>query len=428
MTARTIDTLKANMPLGVTGGTTVQDLHDILDTFSGRTVVSVREFGAKGDDSTDDTAAIQAAINAAQATGRGGVVFVPKGVYRISSALIVTGNGIELRGEGVFSAVIRITTGNFDAVRVQNCQHSGVTGLHFWPPESLVPTAGAAVVFESCFEAYATNCFVFRHFVAFMVSSSTETRFTKLRMLNLYGHTGLYFVGTKTAPSFRLVCNDVNGANDSVVNHNLTWFLLNSYAYSLSLFQSVGVGGGYGIVMRDDVNDGTSRPSFLFCQDSGGDQNRFNALLILSGDTVNMIGCYLSVSNTADNVLIRSGFTGDATFQGCRIFGAYFNGIKVESGPKAVNIIGCLIGNNNVSNAVDAHGIYMSDGASNFTIVGNHIGAMAATNGNFQRYAVRVAGSSNHFSIVGNTCPGNVSGVVFDGSSGVNKSITGNVS
>jgi hypothetical protein len=55
MTIRTINTLKTNMPVGVTGGTTVQDLHDIIDTFSSRTFVSVKEFGAVGDGSNDDT-------------------------------------------------------------------------------------------------------------------------------------------------------------------------------------------------------------------------------------------------------------------------------------------------------------------------------------------------------------------------------------
>jgi hypothetical protein len=47
------------------------------------TVVSVKDKGAKGDGSTNDTAAIQSAIN--QVNGTGGTVFVPAGTYMIDA-------------------------------------------------------------------------------------------------------------------------------------------------------------------------------------------------------------------------------------------------------------------------------------------------------------------------------------------------------
>ena len=62
-----------------------------------RESVSVKDFGAVGDGVTDDTAAIQAAINATQTAG-GGIIFVPLGAYKISSTLTITGNGVVLQG------------------------------------------------------------------------------------------------------------------------------------------------------------------------------------------------------------------------------------------------------------------------------------------------------------------------------------------
>lgn len=47
--------------------------------------VNVKWFGAKGDGSTDDTAAIQAAIDVLP--GGGGTVSLPGGTYNISSAI-----------------------------------------------------------------------------------------------------------------------------------------------------------------------------------------------------------------------------------------------------------------------------------------------------------------------------------------------------
>jgi polygalacturonase len=52
--------------------------------------VNVMDFGANGACKSDDTAAIQAAIDAAGAGG--GVVFFPKGTFKISSPLLVRGS------------------------------------------------------------------------------------------------------------------------------------------------------------------------------------------------------------------------------------------------------------------------------------------------------------------------------------------------
>jgi hypothetical protein len=61
--------------------------------------VSVKDFGATGDSVTDDSAAIQAAINSLD-SNRGGTVFFPQGRYRIATGLTVTVQGTELVGEG----------------------------------------------------------------------------------------------------------------------------------------------------------------------------------------------------------------------------------------------------------------------------------------------------------------------------------------
>jgi hypothetical protein len=76
-------------------------------------IVSVKDFGAVGDGVTDDTAAIQAAINV------GGVVRLPSGTYQISAALIV-GGGVHLIGDGVDNTTISAATNTFNAIEVQS--------------------------------------------------------------------------------------------------------------------------------------------------------------------------------------------------------------------------------------------------------------------------------------------------------------------
>lgn len=90
----------------------------ILD--QGGELFNVRAFGAVGDGGADDTAAFQAAITAASrktgpagetATGaRGGAVYVPQGIYRITSTLTLPG-GVGIRGEGMRTAQLRFELG-----------------------------------------------------------------------------------------------------------------------------------------------------------------------------------------------------------------------------------------------------------------------------------------------------------------------------
>ena len=81
-------------------GQVLQELPDLWN---------VRAFGAIGDGETDDTAAIQAAIDAAEV--RSGTVFVPIGVYIVSPAsstahcLTIDGDGVTFQGEGYHSVV-----------------------------------------------------------------------------------------------------------------------------------------------------------------------------------------------------------------------------------------------------------------------------------------------------------------------------------
>lgn len=66
-----------------------------------RDVVSVKDFGAKGDDSTNDTAAVQAALNHSAATGK--TIFFPAGIYRCSALVVapaVSESTVRLLGEG----------------------------------------------------------------------------------------------------------------------------------------------------------------------------------------------------------------------------------------------------------------------------------------------------------------------------------------
>jgi len=63
--------------------------------------VSVKDFGAVGDGVTDDTAAIQAAVNAAR------TVLIPNGIYKTTSALTLSIDGQSIIGSGIYTTIIK---------------------------------------------------------------------------------------------------------------------------------------------------------------------------------------------------------------------------------------------------------------------------------------------------------------------------------
>jgi hypothetical protein len=87
----------------------------------------------------DATAAIQAAINACNATGRGGIVYLPYGFYKISAPLNINGmNFVELLGDGngtrlcptaafAGAAAIVVTGGTRNAVNDLDIQYNNGT-------------------------------------------------------------------------------------------------------------------------------------------------------------------------------------------------------------------------------------------------------------------------------------------------------------
>jgi len=79
------------IPTGTIGATNVQAAiaEVALEANRGMDLTSVKDYGAVGDGVADDTAAIQAAINALQNT-TGGQVWLPPGDYKITSNLLIS--------------------------------------------------------------------------------------------------------------------------------------------------------------------------------------------------------------------------------------------------------------------------------------------------------------------------------------------------
>lgn len=103
---------------------------------------NVNDYGTTGNGTTDDRVAIQDAINAAKAAG-GGVVYFPKGTYRLASSemvtlstspfvetpvcLVIDEDNIHLRGEGVGVSILKLANGtNAKVVGFGHCKNNSI--------------------------------------------------------------------------------------------------------------------------------------------------------------------------------------------------------------------------------------------------------------------------------------------------------------
>jgi len=94
---------------------------------AGATWVNVRGFGAAGDGETDDTAAIQAAIDSLPTEG--GTVYVPAGTYLISDAITLR-NQLVVLGDGDKPSVIMQVATNKDALTGTSLDRITMQGLY----------------------------------------------------------------------------------------------------------------------------------------------------------------------------------------------------------------------------------------------------------------------------------------------------------
>jgi hypothetical protein len=390
-------------------------------SFAQANYITPQEFGAAGDGRHDDTAAIQAAVNAAGSPSD--TVYIPKATYIVSATINIT-QPVHILGDGPLSSIIKTTASKGDVLSV-SANGVKIENLQFL---STVPRTSGS-------------------FVNFMPNSSQVT----LRDFSMYGayigvtdqagaesriQSGTIFGGVSTVGSVGII---VNGGNDAYITQVTMDAPVLSQPWAGIQILSTGCVNITDCDIVHHTNDLLINPvnnsvASVYVVNTYFDTAANGIVINPSGNgsvvRCRFTGCWTS-SHVNSGVTIRA--DGSSLIDGIEFIGhhCFVNGLQnsepgftVLAGTgKTLNIRvngGSFSGNG-------GSGIAISAGITDFSIIGARMGSGFGVAGNAQ-WGIQVnPGNSNNYVINGNDLRGNTLGGLSDGGTGATKAVTNNL-
>ncbi|PJF39065.1 MAG: hypothetical protein CUN54_09525 [Phototrophicales bacterium] len=151
-------------------------------------------------------------------------------------------------------------------------------------------------------------------------------------------------------------------------------------------------------------------------------------MLIDAGAHPTIQGGYYTINN-GSGIYFGASFNSTADVLGARVRGNQFHGVQIEGAGGCILVQGCRIGGNSVASSGTYHGVSVAPNVNDFKIDFNRIGGDIDLSGTgTQGYAILVnTGTSDNYTILGNSCYGNATGKVADGGTGTNKAVANNI-
>jgi len=380
---------------------------------SGYINVKNPKFGAMGDGITDDTFAIQKAIDSA--TG-GNTVFFPAGSYIISSTLRISANGVHLKGQGTGATTIYNTSTNLDSFyfggNTQQVMKCSISDMSI--SSTVSKTSGAAIRFGSdtidIRNCYAYNLDINGHYDGIVLNNTTTVYLHDIILTSggIHG-TGIY----------------ISGGNDHYLNRVSLW----NYSVNIGIYSTGATWIDNVDAMVADTNGLEIKASngditWSWISNSAFDSSGSNGIYISSSGNqvrgLNFSNVWASTNGTNGIYISGNGNIDGIQFIGARIFNNKANGVSVTSGKNITIDTSHISGNT-------GDGIIFSSNVSEFSVRNCRIGPMAGFS-DIQQNGIYVEGtSSNHYIILGNDLRGNSVGLLNNSQGAVDSVVSNNL-
>ena len=443
-----------NINAGI-GSLSIEDLNELhivgvatASRFDGETngLVNVKTYGAVGDGTTDDRAAIQSAINSAK------TVFFPAGTYRVGAALTVWDSYSALIGHESLPTIKVVGTGYSGPVvsvqsagdninefsRIENIKflfdkNSGGPATYSSTPNetncgvsingSLAPTASATnrvlrfkmencrvLGFSNAINLKETTNTLLRRVI---IEHNTDESSTTLSSSNIY--CGVNFDGTPgqvggISPQASVELHQVifNGSGAPTNTTSMGFRVTGQDPRDIFFEGCETAHGNYGwfIDPSDDdynIDIHINRP-IVDAVDTTGiyvkDWNGYGALTINGGYVVK------DANNSGSGIWVENSRGVNIT-GGIQVLGVSLNNVANDDGIRIKNSKICSVSSSTIMNC--RYGISLED-SSNCSVTGNIVGAeIGAFTGGTNPVlsdAIRIFGNSDNNTITGNTIKG----------------------
>ena len=410
-----------------------------------RPIINVIDYGAKGDGSTDDRAAIQAAITAAGTAGvsaRGVDLWFPAGVYAVSATLTCPYNNVQFCGSAWQSTVLYATFTTGDIIQFgDGSAHSGcgLTDMSVWCNASR--TSGATINVNNMSDCTIRQFVINNCFQGVLVQgASLKVWCENGEINNIHAADGVGIQVTNGAGGDTYLGNIVMSNNPASKplagiaitssGHCRIWGC-NVTSCVTGLLVNPGAGQDVNYLFIDDA-------LFDSCGTHGAWFNPTNATGRIR--SVMSVDSWYSGTVTAGaatfGIEIGAG-TGSCTidgmsFIGCRILNNQRHGVGITyAAAQNISFTDCTIAGNGQEGANTYDGISLVANVNGIQAMNCAI-CQAGTAGNQQRYAINVAaGTSANLQFVNNQCTPNgtigTHGYINLGAlTGGNNNVTGN--
>ena len=409
---------------------------------------NVKDFGAVGDNSTDDTTAIQNAINSLLngSVGDGGVVYLPPGVYRISAPLTFgsTAYSITLKGSSTHfpvgnfgGSVIRVTnTSGINAIEITNSSSIAITNLGIDHTSSSSGIAIKATSTNSRQGITIDQVYILKHSKGIELNGYANSiiRNSEIREQpdNANSTHAILLKKGSDARQDQLRMENVivEGLVDGSTRHQYSkGLLVEDWTNSLWIKDCCFLRNKYGIYFDQSMGGETAdAAAFHRIENCDVDQNDSDGVFIDGGYAIWLQNCYLS-SNINSGLVTGENFKGTMWINSPDCRGNNMFGMAFNVNHNKIQINSPHIADNGSAQPAQSAGIQVLDGANDISIMGGFIGGNVFgqhVNSGNQQIGIRFVGSShNRININGVDVTHNIAGGIEWQLAGQNTSSTG---